>query len=414
MSYHFFDEKPRQGFFDRPGSTEMMLALGAGLAQAAYAPPGQSGWAQAPQALLQALQARQYGARNAMEAALYKQKMDEAERERRVRAGFMTDIGNAQQGPVEGLPWTNSPYAGMDKARLATAARLAELDPKAGASFLGQPEPFHAPVQALDPATGRGRFVSPQQAVSTGAEPFREPKNPIFEDRPLPGDMIQKEASFDQGRTWEKRGEPYSRREPYIIQEVRGEDGVVRQLAIPRSSIGQAPDRPAGSAASPDVPAGAKVLSESKEKPTDQQSLAAGFATRMSEAEAELDRLTKEGYDPTLAKERVGEAVPAVGNYLVSADFQRMRQAQADWVRAKLRKESGAVIADDEMKKEIETYFPRPGDKPEVIAQKQRARGTATKAMEFNAGSALKKVPPKEPKKAPTRLRFDAQGNSIP
>jgi hypothetical protein len=57
-------------------------------------------------------------------------------------------------------------------------------------------------------------------------------------------------------------------------------------------------------------------------------------------------------------------------------------------VRAKLRKESGAVIGPEEMAAEIQTYFPMPGEGQETIAQKAEARRRAERQMQIGAGSA--------------------------
>ena len=71
----------------------------------------------------------------------------------------------------------------------------------------------------------------------------------------------------------------------------------------------------------------------------------------------------------------------AAGNTVESSLRQQYSQAQMDWVRAKLRKESGAVIGADEMADEITTYFPQLGDGDAVIAQKAQARRVSEKAM---------------------------------
>ena len=62
-------------------------------------------------------------------------------------------------------------------------------------------------------------------------------------------------------------------------------------------------------------------------------------------------------------------------------------------MRAKLRKESGAVIGDDEMEREIRTYFPQPGDKPEVLKAKAGSRSIAEAAMRKAGGRAIDPVP---------------------
>jgi hypothetical protein len=138
-------------------------------------------------------------------------------------------------------------------------------------------------------------------------------------------------------------------------------------------------------------------------KPTEAEQKAAGFAQRMELS----DQLAKDienkvatqqlaGKDvgtmyPTARTQALGN-VPLVGDYLQnigsSTQQQLYKQAQENWVRANLRKESGAVIGADEMKDEIRTYFPQPGDRPEKIAQKQLAREVTQNAMKTAAGTS--------------------------
>jgi len=116
---------------------------------------------------------------------------------------------------------------------------------------------------------------------------------------------------------------------------------------------------------------------ESRKPPTESQANAATFATRMAEAEQLLTPLEQSGVSTADIGERAAAGVPLVGNYLTSGEFKQYNQAASDWVRAKLRKESGAVIGEEEMEREIKTYFPQPGDTPSVIEQKRKARETA-------------------------------------
>ncbi len=94
----------------------------------------------------------------------------------------------------------------------------------------------------------------------------------------------------------------------------------------------------------------------------------------------------------------VMRAIPSAGlttgiaNVTEDAGRQQYRQAQANWVTANLRPESGAVIGADEMEKEIQKYFPQANDNPETIAQKQRARRDTELAMTVRAGPAYKQV----------------------
>ena len=122
---------------------------------------------------------------------------------------------------------------------------------------------------------------------------------------------------------------------------------------------------------------------------TEGQRLAAGFAARMDAANAIIQQLEGSGGLPTVMTE-VAASIPFIGNYAqrtaMSPAQQRYKQAADNWIRANLRKESGAVIGEEEMAAEYRTYFPQPGDTPEVIAQKAQARQITTQAMKQNAG----------------------------
>lgn len=126
--------------------------------------------------------------------------------------------------------------------------------------------------------------------------------------------------------------------------------------------------------------------------PTGEMLTAAGYADRMAAAEKIMQPLEAVGGKPGVIESAVG-VLPGVGKVAANVarpeERQRYRQAQEDWVRAKLRKESGAVIADEEMDREIRVYFPQIGDSPEVVAQKRQARVVAAQSMARSAGPRL-------------------------
>lgn len=143
-------------------------------------------------------------------------------------------------------------------------------------------------------------------------------------------------------------------------------------------------------------------------KPTVDEQKASGFAQRMEFSEEKIkeledkyaqDMLTK-GSKANVPYPTVGMSIagslPFVGDFArskVASDEQALyRQAQENWVRANLRKESGAVIGADEMDKEIQTYFPTAAElsNPKIIAQKSQARRVTMDAMRTNAGNAYK------------------------
>lgn len=133
--------------------------------------------------------------------------------------------------------------------------------------------------------------------------------------------------------------------------------------------------------------------SSADKPPTDGERTASGYTRRMIEAENTLSTLPQESQMPGIGEYIVGGVSDTAANFMRGADRQQSRQAQEDWVRAKLRKESGAVIGEEEMAREISTYFPMPGDGPKVVEQKARSRRIAIQAMESSSGRASGGLP---------------------
>jgi hypothetical protein len=133
---------------------------------------------------------------------------------------------------------------------------------------------------------------------------------------------------------------------------------------------------------------------QGKEKITDTQRANSGYLSRMEAAE---NLLTSNKDQKPGIIETVARGAPIVGNE-ISANLargegrQKALQAQRDWVRAKLRKESGAVIGPQEMLDEISTYFPQIGDSDGVIEQKKQARLQAAEAMKTSSGASITPV----------------------
>jgi len=128
--------------------------------------------------------------------------------------------------------------------------------------------------------------------------------------------------------------------------------------------------------------------------PSVDESKAAGFYYRMVETSKLLDSFEKSG-KPNEWTSIVG-GVPVVGGYLqrgAMSNAQATYKNAADaWVRAKLRKESGAVIGDDEAKAEYSTYFPMPGENSDVVKQKQQLRKIAEEEMRLASGRAASMI----------------------
>ena len=120
-----------------------------------------------------------------------------------------------------------------------------------------------------------------------------------------------------------------------------------------------------------------------------EQARDAGFADRMANSQGILSQLDKKG---TSIWGRLAEHVIG-GNVAQSDEYQRFRQAKEDFINAQLRRESGAAISADEFAKADRQYFPQPGDKDNVIAQKAKNRDLALEAMIRGAGPTYKPSP---------------------
>lgn len=143
-------------------------------------------------------------------------------------------------------------------------------------------------------------------------------------------------------------------------------------------------------------PVAGPITPKGGDKTSESERTAAGYLTRMRAAENILSSLPLESQSPGYI-ERGAQYLPGeMGRDAANLTRGSLRgmsyQAQQDWVRAKLRKESGAVIGAQEMNDEIRTYFPMPGDGPEVIAQKAASRKQAERQFEIGAGHAVKEA----------------------
>jgi hypothetical protein len=118
-------------------------------------------------------------------------------------------------------------------------------------------------------------------------------------------------------------------------------------------------------------------------RPTDGQSNAALYASRMQEADKLINDLEgKYNRYQLAARQTAGQGVVGtVANSMVSSEVQKVDQAQRNFINAVLRRESGAVIADPEFKNAAIQYFPQPGDSIEVVRQKAANRRTAIEGI---------------------------------
>ena len=133
-------------------------------------------------------------------------------------------------------------------------------------------------------------------------------------------------------------------------------------------------------------------------KPTESETNAAGFASRMVAAESITSKLAtgnapKFGEAITSVIPLIGKSIPevipqAIGG--LSPERRQYLQAANNFIRANLRKESGAAIGADEWTAEFINYFPQYNDDEQTIKQKAIFRNILTQNMIGSAGKSYK------------------------
>lgn len=118
-------------------------------------------------------------------------------------------------------------------------------------------------------------------------------------------------------------------------------------------------------------------------KLTESEGKNAGFYARTLQSHEIINGLEKVGtqIDTTLK-----DNIPLGGNYMKTPEQQMLSQAERDFINAVLRRESGAVISNEEFANAKEQYLPKPGDSDEVLAQKRANREAAIRGIEISAG----------------------------
>lgn len=129
---------------------------------------------------------------------------------------------------------------------------------------------------------------------------------------------------------------------------------------------------------------------------TEGERLSLGYATRMSEANQTINNI---GSNFTGVSSYVGGILP---NFAKTAERQQFEQAQRNFINSVLRRESGAVISEQEFDNARQQYFPQPGDSAAVLAQKAQNRNTAINNMFVSAGQSAS---PESTQSTPESLR---------
>ncbi len=146
----------------------------------------------------------------------------------------------------------------------------------------------------------------------------------------------------------------------------------------------QAPNRPGQPLQIQPLPTGLKKT-EGEKPPTEGQSRNAMHLSEMVNASQDLKGI--EGYEPTSKASQAATALAGTpANIAMPETAQQARAAQERWSAAFLYARTGAAATQDEIKKNVMTYFPQVGDAEKVVKQKERARAEAEQALRKATG----------------------------
>lgn len=113
---------------------------------------------------------------------------------------------------------------------------------------------------------------------------------------------------------------------------------------------------------------------------TDSQRRNMGYLVRMADSTTQMQKIADEqGLDMASLNKQLLQYSDI--NLIKDPALRQYATNMSDWVRSKLRKESGAVIGEKEALDEIKTYFPMPGDTKADINEKKRKRDVAERSL---------------------------------
>ncbi len=122
---------------------------------------------------------------------------------------------------------------------------------------------------------------------------------------------------------------------------------------------------------------------------TQAQQTVAEYAARIEQAEPTINTLQEEIQKMNLISFEAQIKLPSA---LQSTEIQQYMQAARNFINAKLRRESGAVIAESEFTEAKQQYLPQPGDSPENLQLKKNNRDLIYASLKRAAGPAFSSV----------------------
>lgn len=131
------------------------------------------------------------------------------------------------------------------------------------------------------------------------------------------------------------------------------------------------------------------LKSSNVKAPTTAQQTVAEYAARIEQSNPIIEQQQNTIKNMNIASFTAQLALPST---FQSADIQQYMQAARNFINAKLRRESGAVISPTEFTEARQQYLPQPGDSEQVLVQKKANRDLVYASLKNAAGGAYQSV----------------------
>lgn len=354
------------------------------------------------------------------------QMMQQQQEKRRQQA--MQEEDRKQRGLLQGLQ--------MDEMRAQIAQRTAaQQAAQAAASrrggFLDSINPNSGPAMPFNPAAALQAGLRPEEMKALAPGEQESPFGKVNPGDYTPESVAEFAATRDFTRLRKPDAKPSLNDlivmgpdgKPMLNQLLldakrkiasAGASNISQSYGAPVAGIG--PDgnplffQPAKGGGTPSIIPGVAPPKADKAL-TEAQAKATVFQSQMAAAEAELKKVERDPSKLTAQADIALAGSPL--NILASQPAQQARQAQEQWAESFLRFKTGAASTEEEVKRNVKTFFPQQGDKPDVIAQKARMRAQAQQDIAIAAGS---KPPTGQASGSATtvvRTGKDAQGRKV-
>lgn len=300
--------------------------------------------------------------------------------------------------------------------------QIMQVDPQRGLALYQQFQKQEAPIRVskgetlLNPSTYQPVFSAPE-----------EPKYQI-----APNGQIIDMNNPDTSRSYAKEDLPaavqeynFARGQGYrgsfndyqLSQRRAGASSTNVNYGAPVAGVDASGNpvffQPSKGGGAPAIVPGVRPEPKPEKAPTESQAKAGTFYSQMVSASDELGTLSREGFDPTsLGSQASTGLATGITNPLAGQAAQRARQAQEQWSESFLRVKTGAAATQDEVDRNIRTFFPKIGDSPAVIAQKARARKKAEQDVLNMAAPEMKRAV-QQPEQAPRVRRYNPKTGKI-